>query len=43
MLEVNSRENVIALIEAINKKVRSECEEQGLDEELAYLSWDVDI
>lgn len=43
VLEVNSRENVIALIEAINNKVKSDCEAQGLDEELAYLSWDVDI
>ena len=43
MLEVNSKENVIALVEAINNKVKSDCEAQGLDEERAYLSWDIDI
>lgn len=42
-LEVNSKENVIALIEAINNKVKSDCEANGLDTELAYLSWDIDI
>lgn len=42
-LEVNSKENVIALIEAINNKVKSDCEAKGLDTELAYLSWDIDI
>ena len=43
VLEINSRENVIALVEAINNKVKSDCEAQGLDKELAYLSWDIDI
>lgn len=43
VLEVNSKENVIALVEAINNKVKSDCEAQGLDEERAYLSWDIDI
>ena len=43
VLEVTSKENVIALVEAINNKVKSDCEAQGLDEERAYLSWDIDI
>lgn len=42
-LKVNSKENVIALIEAINNKVKSDCEAKGLDTEQAYLSWDIDI
>lgn len=42
-LEICGRENVIALVEAINNKVKSDCEAKGLDEERAYLSWDVDI
>lgn len=43
VLEVNSRENVISLVKAINNKVKSDCEAQGFDEGQAYLSWDVDI
>lgn len=43
VLEINSKDNVIALVEAINNKVKSDCEAQGFDKEQAYLSWDVDI
>lgn len=43
VLEINSRENVIALVESINNKVKSDCEAQGFDKELAYLSWSIDI
>ena len=43
ILEINSRENVIALIKAINDKIKSDCEAQGLDKEQAYLLWDIDI
>lgn len=43
VLEINSRENVIAIVESINNKVKSDCEAQGFDKELAYLSWSIDI
>ncbi len=42
-LEVSGRENVIAIVEAINNKVKFDCTALGFDEEQIYLSWDVDI
>lgn len=42
-LEVGSREEVVALIKAVDIKVKSDCERLGFNEELAFISWDVDI